>query len=52
MSKRLILTLLAVSLAGMACANPVGSDATRETRPHVSHDQAAAAGGNMMGGGS
>jgi hypothetical protein len=52
MSKRLILTLFAATLATTACANPVGSDATREARPHLSHDQAATPGGNMMGGGS
>jgi len=52
MSKRLILTLLATTLAATACTNPVGSDAPRETHPHASHDEAAAPGGNMMGGGS
>lgn len=52
MSRRLILTLAAVSLATAACANPAGSSAEQQNRPRVSHDEAAASGGNMMGGGS
>lgn len=52
MLKRLILALLAASLATTACANPVANDVRRETRAHVSHDEAATPGGNMMGGGS
>jgi hypothetical protein len=52
MSRRLILTLAAVSLVAAACANPAGSSAEQQNRPRVAHDEAAAPGGNMMGGGS
>ena len=52
MSKRLFLALLAATLATAGCSNPVDSNAEQQKRPRVSHDQTAAPGGNMMGGGS
>ena len=52
MSKRLFLALMAAALATAACSNPVGSNAEQHNRPRVSHEEAAASGGNMMGGGS
>lgn len=52
MSKRLILTLVATSLAAAACANPVAPNQRTGTRTRVSHDESAPSGGNMMGGGS